>query len=730
MEHRISYCRECFNGCGIEVDLEEGVVVRVDGDRRNPLSLGYCCVKGRSQSALLRDPERLLRPMKRRSDGTFEAIGLEQALDEIAARLADIIQRSGPSAVASYLGTMATANATTGTVLSAFMDGIGSPLRFSPNTIDKPGKMIAAALHGRWGAPSYEYDQPEVALLFGMNPLISYQGVPRGNPAAWIRSARARGMKLVVVDPRRTETARLADIHIQPLPGHDVEILAALIRTMFSADLVDHDFIDAHVRGAESLREAVMAFTPEAAGLSAGVDASLLDEVGQLFGRARRGYIALGTGPNMSGPGVLLEYLALCLETICGHWMRAGENVRNSPVLLPIPSYRAAAEAPVPATGLAPVLSATGIGRTAAGVPIAAFPAQIGDAPETDRVRALISCAGNPVAAWPDTGRVIDALGKLELLVQIDPWMSETARMADYVIPPKMALETPGVTQLPFDTMSTLSNGYGLERSFAQWTDAVVEPPVGSELVDDWEVFWGLAERLDLPLTLTRQSVVAIPEVALRPGAKPTTAELLERLTARGRIPLEEVRAHRHGAYFDDPTIVVDGGGDRADGERLDVANAEMISQLGNRWFASPIAVDGLTLVCRRMQQTYNSSHRHPSTLRGRPYNPVFVHPDDLAALRLERGSRVLIESEWGAIEAIAEADPSMRPGVASMVHCFGDGTDDGLYEERGANTCRLLSLDVLQPLSAQPVMSAIPVTLRAVGQTRRPFRDTSEPPR
>ena len=250
-------------------------------------------------------------------------------------------------------------------------------------------------------APSQGYTDPDVALLVGINPPISYQGAPRGNPAKWIADSRRRGMKLIVIDPRRTDTARRADIHLQVAPGHDALILAAFINVVISERLSDNEFVEQNVSGFDRLRDAVAAWTANRVAEIVGVDAERLTAAARAFGVAKRGYVSVGTGPNMSGPGTLIEYLALCLETICGHWLRAGEIVRNTPTLMASLSYKAQASAPTTAFGMTPVLAGSGLSRSAAGLPIAGLPDEILLEDESKRVHAFISCAGNPASAWP-----------------------------------------------------------------------------------------------------------------------------------------------------------------------------------------------------------------------------------------------------------------------------------------------------------------------------------------
>ena len=200
----------------------------------------------------------------------------------------------------------------------------------------------------------------------------------------------------------------------------------------------------------------------------------------------------------MSGPGTLIEYLCLTLDTVCGHWMRAGERVRNAPVLRPERRVRRPGIAPFTRTLRRQDARSWPDAKHAAGLPTAAAADEIllqGDG----QLRALISTSGNPAAAWPNQAKVVRALTKLELLVQIDPWMSQTAQLADYVIAPTMPLETPGTSQF-IDFTSGHAAGFGIAESYGRYTPTVIDRPSGSDLIEEWEFFYGLAQRLGLDL--------------------------------------------------------------------------------------------------------------------------------------------------------------------------------------------------------------------------------------
>jgi anaerobic selenocysteine-containing dehydrogenase len=364
---------------------------------------------------------------------------------------------------------------------------------------------------------------------------------------------------------------------------------------------------------------------------------------------------------------------------------------------------------------------------SAAGYPTGALAREIlHDGP--DRVRALISCGGNPVAAWPDQLATIDAMRKLDLLIQIDVRMSATARLAHYVVAPRMSLEVASYTGLQ-ELFSLYGAAYsGFAYPWAQWTDKVVDPPAGSDLLEEWQFFYRVGSTLGLPLELVPIfEFVSAPRIPIDMDREPTTEELLI-LSAQGsRIPIEEVRRHPGGAVFDDPAVYVEPK-DPDCAARLDVGNPVMMADL-TAIAAAPVETDlrgpdgqlmDFRLVVRRIQQAYNSSGHDLAAMRSRPYNPAFMHPSDLARLGIKDGDGVEIRSARASIPAIVRSDRDLREGLVSMSHAFGGlPEEDAEHARYGSNTGRLLSVyDDIQPYTGQPKMSNIPI---AVIPARRP---------
>jgi anaerobic selenocysteine-containing dehydrogenase len=722
-----SICRFCHANCGILVEIEDGRPVRVTGDRANPAYHGFTCAKGRQLPETLTHPDRLLHSLERGPDGRFAPIASEAAMDEIAARLSALIAEHGPRSVAIYVGTYSGPHPATNPFAMGWLLATGSRMLFTAATIDQPGKNIANALHGRWLAGSYVFDESDVWLLVGNNPLISISGgIPPANPGRRLREAKERGMSLVVIDPRLTEVARFADVYLQPRPGEDPALLAAMLHVVIRDGLVDRDFVRDHAAGIAELEAAVAPFTPAFAAERAGVPVRELERAAHVFGSGKRGCGVAGTGPNMAPRGNLTEYLLLCLNTVCGYWRRAGERVPNPGALLPKAVPVAQAQPPRKAFGFGESLRVRGLGNSAAGLPTSALADEI-LTPGDGRIRALICVGSNPIAAWPDQHKTQRAMESLDLLVTLDMKLSATARLAHYVIAPKVSLEVPGLS-LSMEALEQTYVGMGYSEPYAQYTPALAAPPVGSDVIEEWEFFYGLARRMGLPLRLfaARGETGVLRErgeaIAIDMARKPTTDEIYEQLVSSSRVPLAEVKRHAHGAIFADPPITVEKG-DPASTARLEIANADMLGELAAvaREGARVEVVRGrpYRLVSRRMPNAYNSSGRDLEGLtRGRPYNPAFLHPDDLAELGLAEGDAIRIHSDHASILGIATAAPELRRGVLSMSHAFGDvPARDGEFRKIGSTTGRLVDTErEFDPWTGIPRMSAIPVSIERAG--------------
>ena len=706
--HR-TFCRVCHASCPLDVDVDtaDGRVVAVRGVDDDPLFGGYTCIKGRQLPDQLAHPDRLTTPLRRNADGTFEPVSSAQALDEIAAELRRIIDTYGPRAVASYTGTGGYQNSTAVPVARAFHQGLGSSSFYTSVTIDQPAKSTAPFRVGIWEAGYHNFSDADVLLAIGYNPMVSSYGPVGGlqgtNPFVVLREAKKRGLKLIVVDPRRTELAAQADLHLAILPGEDATLLAGLIHVVVEEGLYDVDFCQRWVSDLDELAASVAEFTPTRVAERCGITAEDVLAAARMFAAGTRGTAGTGTGPNMAPHSSLTEHLSIVLNTICGRVNREGDRLESGWFLYPETPKRAQVIAPRPAATGAPARIRNLRGYRGE-MPTTTLAEEI-LTPGEGRIRALIVSGGNPIVAWPDQALTLDALRDLELLVVIDHRLETTAQLAHYVIAPTLSLERADVPHL-MDRW--------FRAPYTNYTDAVVDRP--GDVLNEWEVFWELARRLGSGLPL--------PGGPAPMDERPSDDAIIDLVYANSRMPLDEVRRQR-GVVHAERAMVVQ----PADPEctaRFTLAPEDLMAELAEV-AAETSAQEALgvsaqqypfRLVSRRLKQVLNSlGPELPGLARKGTTNPAYFNPDDLAALGLRSGDLARITSPAGSLTAVVEAADDLRPGVISMAHSWG-GMDltDARVREIGTPTSRLVSTDRgYDPVTGMVVQSAIPVAVAPV---------------
>ncbi len=712
MREAVASCRICAGRCALRLTIDETErIVAIHGDKSNPLTRGYACIKGLTLHEAHYSPERLHHPLKRRADGGFDEIPLEAALGEIAERLTALVDANGPDAVGVFKGTMNYTNFLANELLPAFLRAIGSSAFYSTMTIDQSAKWVTAERLGVWAAGKDPFAVADVLLMLGTNPLVSLStfNFALQNPVKQMREAKARGMKLVVIDPRLTETAKHADVFLQPLPGEDPAVLAALLNVVFERGWHDDAFCAAHAEGLDRLRAAVAPFTPDYASARAGVSADQLVAAAAVFAepmaeggviRRKRGSAASGTGPNMAAHSNLAEHLLECLNVVCGRFARPGDPVMNPGVLGP--RYPRRAEVIAPRHGWE-----KGERRAPGGYGLLFGERMTGAladdilAKHPGRLRALIVDGGNPATALPGNARAVEALAALDLLVTIDPFLTPTARLSHYVIPPRMMLERADVGNRDYESIIIFA-------PYGNYDRPVIEPPEGSEAVDDWVVLWELARRMGRPLTLGR--------VEFDMSKRPSSDELIAHLLSGGAVSIDALRSHPEGRIFDVEPMTVEPG-DPAGKARFALAPPDVIEELAAVRAQTP-AEAGFThrFAVRRLRDVQNTMHHGLPTIKARvPTSFAFLHPDDMAELHISHGEKAVLLSEHGRAVAEVRADETMRRGVVSMTHGWGAlPGEEGA--EPGVNVNLLTSaVENRDPINAMPVLSGFPVRIERV---------------
>lgn len=704
-----SVCRVCHAGCGVTLTIDNDErIASIRGDKDNTMSNGYACFKGIYAGDAHHGPERLRHALKRQADGSHAPIASEQALNEIADKIRVIRDRYGPRSVALYSGGGGFFSGANMVMIGGFLHALGTDQIFTPGTIDQPNKDVSVGRLGTWPAGPQDLDHSDVVLLLGTNPLVSHLacGLLVADATRVLKAAKARGLKIICIDPRLTETARFADLFLQPLPGQDSAILAGLIRIILAEDWGDRDFCEHYVGAAAmaDLRAAVAPFTAEMVERRAGLEPGQLYAVAALFARDHKaGPAVMTTGPSFAPFANLTQHLLDVLNIVCGRMKRAGDKVRIDMLSPPKPIY-AEVTPPHRSWEKAPPSRIRGAGTFASQKLTATLPEEI-LTPGDGQIRCLIMIGGNPAAVVPDQPLMHRALHSLELSVTVDPWFTSSAQLSDYVIAPKMSYER-----------ADLNFAYpGLDlqtKTYAQFTPAVIPPPAGADVIDDWYFLWSLAGRLGLQINYAG--------VDLDMTTVPATEELLSIRLAHSRVTLEELRRYPSGKEFDHPDCTVLEIRPESAG-RFDVMPDDVAQEL-KEFHATPsepgrYSSNGrdfeFLMTSRRSRYIYNSTLNQLAEVRKHlTYTPAFIHPGDMAEKSLTAGEVIEIESDYGKILAVAEPDETMRRGVISVVHGV---TSPAHGADLGRTNVNAL-IDATRNyngITAMPRMSAIPIDIR-----------------
>ncbi len=715
IETRETFCRFCHAACPLHIDVEinstgartQEVVVAVRGIMEDPLFEGYTCIKGRQLADQHHAPDRLRNPLQRSDDGSFVEVTSKNALDDIAHRVQAIIAAHGPRAVATYTGTGAFQNSISMPVTQAFHSGIGSPSFYTSITIDQPAHLTSRLRMGAWEAGWQNFRDADVLLAIGYNPLVSSYapagGLQGTNPFVRLRRAKERGMKLIVIDPRRSELASFADLWLPVKPGEDPTLLAGLINVILQENLHDKDFCDRWVDQLDVLRSAVAPFNPEMVATRCEVDAADVLTAARMFAAGPRGTAGTGTGPNMAAHSTLMEHLALTLNAICGRVNREGDVLESGNFLYPGDTRRAQVIAPSdPAPGTPHRV------RGLKGMPGEMLTNALAEEilePGEGKVRCLFVCGGNPVVAFPDQLKTIDAMKDLELLVVIDHRMTPTAELAHYVIPPRLELERADVPTV-------------MDRRFASayvsYTPAVLQ--ADGDLLSEWEVFAGLAERLG-----TR---IPLPGGDLPLDGSANDDMVLDFSFAKSRLPMSEIRAKRSTIHEELAIKVVAADPDAS--ARFAVAPPDVVEEIAVVLSEKTGAevIDGFDatkfpfrLISRRLKHVLNSLGREiPGLARVGTTNAAYMNPLDMRDLSLSDGELVRITSPSGEVVGVAEGSDTIKRGVISMSHSWGGSITDEDVRLHGTPTNRLCTVDSgRDPINGMAIQSAIPIAVTKV---------------
>ena len=653
LHHRACHLCEAICGLNIEVSHEEdgrALISSIKGDPLDPFSRGHVCPKAVALQDIQNDPDRLRQPHKRVGEH-WQAIGWDEAFALAAEKLWAVQQAHGRNAVAVYQGNPSVHNYGLMTHSNYFLGLLKTRNRFSATSVDQlPQHLVSHLMYGHGLLlPIPDIDHTGFMLILGGNPLASNGSIMTvPDVEKRLKALRARGGRLVVVDPRRSETAAMADRHLFIRPGADAALLCGLLNTLFEEGLARGSHLP--VNGLQQVREAIAPFSAEAVSVQCGIAAADIRQLARDFAAAGQAVCYGRMGVSTQAFGTLCHWLVQLVNLVTGNLDRTGGALCTEPAV------------DLVATTSGGHFNAwqsrvSGLPEYGGELPVAALAEEMLTSGE-GQVRALVTVAGNPVLSTPN-GRQLDAaLEGLDFMLSIDLYINETTRHADLILPSTSALEN--------DHYDSTFNLLAV-RNVTRFNRAILAKPEGA--LHDWEIFVGLA-----------QAFAKCAELELKPTWSP--AQMIDQALRKGRygeatpwqLSLATLDDHPHGLDLGPLRSNLAGRLTTAS-KAVEAAPQVLLDDLQRLAQMTPPVPGELLLIGRRHVRSNNSwMHNFHRLVKGKPRHQLLMHPQDLQQRQLQDGQRVRIRSRTGSLEVEVQACEDMMPGVVSLPHGFGHG--------------------------------------------------------
>ncbi|MFJ5613343.1 molybdopterin-dependent oxidoreductase [Streptomyces sp. NPDC093221] len=737
-------CPLCEATCGLTLSVDDGRVTHARGDRDDVFSAGFICPKGAAFGALDADPDRLRRPLVRREGRLTEATW-DEAYAAVAAGIGAVTGAHGGDAVGVVLGNPNVHTMAGGLYPAQLIGALRTRRVFTASTLDQMPKHVSCGyLFGDPNAiPVPDLDRTDHLLLIGANPLVSNGSLATAADfPGKLKALRRRGGRLVVIDPHRTRTARAADRHVAPRPGTDAALLLAMVRTLFAEGLADPGELTPWLSGVAEVRDLVTDFAPEAVAAYCDVPADDIRALARELAAAGRAVVYGRLGSTAVEFGTLASWAVDVLNALTGNLDRPGG------AMFPLAATARAPRPPGPGKGFRVGRwhsRVSGHPEVKGELPAAALAEEI-DTPGDGRLRALVVVAANPVLSAPDGLRLDRALDGLDFMVSVDPYLNETSRHADVVLPPPPPAQSAHY-DFAFSTLA-VRNTVRYSPPAVPLEDGLLDEPeiharlilavlghtrgqgAAPALVDEQAVVRKLTAETGDPHSPVHGRDVAELSAALggRTGYE-RRLDMMLRLGPYGDgfgadpdgLTLARVLDRPHGIDLGPlrprvPEVL------RTPSGTVELAPEAIAADLPRLRAAVTRGADGegLVLIGRRHLRSNNSwMHNVPALTGGTNRCTVQIHPVDAARLGLADGALALIKGDGGEITAAVEITDALRPGVVSVPHGWGhDREGTRLTEaarEPGVNVNQLLDGTRLDPLSGTAVLNGFPIRMEAV---------------
>ncbi|MBI6554275.1 molybdopterin oxidoreductase family protein [Pseudomonas sp. LY-1] len=697
LHHRA--CHLCEAICGLTLETtqaEDGslAITSIKGDPLDTFSRGHICPKAVALQDIQNDPDRLHQPMLR-VGSEWQPIAWEDAFALVAEKLAGIQARYGQNSVAVYQGNPSVHNYGLMTHSNYFLGLLKTRNRFSATSVDQlPHHLSSHLMYGHGLLlPIPDIDHTDFMLILGGNPLASNGSIMTvPDVEKRLKAIQARGGKVVVVDPRRSETAAIADQHLFVRPGGDAALLFGLLNTLFAENLTRASHLP--VDGLDDVRRAIAGFTAEAMSRQCALPAEQIRQLARDFAAADRAVCYGRMGVSTQAFGTLCHWLVQLINLVTGNLDRPGGALCTTPAVDLVASTSG---------GHFNRWQSRVSGRPEYGgeLPVSALAEEMLTEGE-GQIRALVTVAGNPVLSTPNGRQLEQALDGLEFMVSVDLYINETTRYADLILPSTSALEN--------DHYDTTFNMFAV-RNVSRFNRAILPKPDGA--LHDWEIFVGLAKAF-----------AAHTGVALKPTLPP--AQMIDFGLRAGvygdasshQLSVAMLAEHPHGVDLGPLTPNLVARLKTANG-RVQAAPAVILADLA-RFAAQPLPpADELLLIGRRHVRSNNSwMHNYHRLVKGKPRHQLLMHPEDLARRQLSDGQRVKVSSRIGMIEVEVAASLDMMPGVVSLPHGWGHGRPGVQMtiasRQPGASANDLTDERQLDELSGNAALNGVPVHVAA----------------
>ncbi|HDS1815647.1 TPA: molybdopterin oxidoreductase family protein [Pseudomonas putida] len=697
LHHRACHLCEAICGLNIEVSHDDdgrAQISAIKGDPDDPFSRGHICPKAVALQDIQNDPDRLRQPHRRVGD-QWQAIGWDEAFALAADTLWRIQQAHGRNAVAVYQGNPSVHNYGLMTHSNYFLGLLKTRNRFSATSVDQlPQHLTSHLMYGHGLLlPIPDIDHTDFMLMLGANPLASNGSIMTvPDVEKRLKALRARGGQLVVVDPRHSETATMADRHLFILPGGDAALLSGLLNTLFDEGLTRVSHVP--VNGLDQVRSAIAPFTAEAMSALCGIAAADIRQLARDFAAADKAVCYGRMGVSTQAFGTVCHWLVQLINLVTGNLDRVGGALCTEPAVDLVASTSGghfnAWQSRV-----------SGLPEYAGELPVAALAEEI-LTPGEGQVRALITVAGNPVLSTPN-GRQLDrALEGLEFMLSIDLYINESTRHADLILPSTSALEN--------DHYDSTFNLLAV-RNVTRFNRAILAKPEGA--LHDWEIFVGLArafaERANLELKPTMAPAKMI-DWALRKGRYGDESAW--------KLSLETLDRHPHGLDLGPLSANLEARLNTAS-QAIEAAPQVLLDDLARLARQAPMASGTLLLIGRRHVRSNNSwMHNYHRLVKGKPRHQLLMHPDDLQQRQLQDGQRVRIRSRTGTLEVEVQACTDMMPGVVSLPHGYGHGRQGVRLQiaqgQPGVSANDLTDERLRDQVSGNAALNGVPVHVEA----------------